>query len=177
MTTLADTIVRVAQVGFFTMLVVAFAGKLDGWSVWHDTATGLPRPNWIGAEVYAYLVPASEVIVAGLVFAKPVAGLAACAGLLVVFTVVVWVITRRDNTLACNCFGTVSRGTITRRLALRDASLAGVAFVCGGVARRHGALGVPGAAYAMGVVAALVLLISVEWRAAPRLNRPTEPRS
>lgn len=91
-------------------------------------------PSWLGRRVFIYLLAAAELLIAAALLAMPsplfrVASWAA-TGLLLVFSVSVWIALRNGESFDCGCFGD-ENSPITWRMLGRNLLLTTFVFAAG----------------------------------------------
>lgn len=141
------------------LFLAAALGKFDRWAEWSRLSEEIPVPTLVRRAI-RLIVPAAEIVIVALTIAAPGAGLGAGGVVLAVFAIAVWVLARELEGRECNCFGAVAPGTISARLALRNATLA---LLAGGgwylaSTQRAPALSL-GAVVATGLTGAVVLTV------------------
>ncbi len=120
------TVARVAGLVLAAVLVVAAGAKLVRRG---DTGRELESLGLVAPEVLAWLVPAAELGVAGLLVLVPVWGGMAAFALLVAFTTVLVRVLRSGRAVSCNCFGALSSRPISPTTLLRNLALLALALV------------------------------------------------
>lgn len=112
--------VRLAAWALAVVLAVAAGAKLVGRA---DTGDEMAQLGLAAPGVLAWLVPAAELVAAGLLVVVPAWGGIFAFALLAAFTAVLVQVLRSGRTVSCNCFGgltsrPVSRWSVARNLVL-----------------------------------------------------------
>jgi thiol-disulfide isomerase/thioredoxin len=117
-------VVQLVAAAYAALFAAAALGKATAWESWSALAedvAGKAKP------VVRPAVPAGEVALAVALIVVPAFGLAATAGALGLFAVVVIRVRGRLAGRDCGCFGRFSSGKLSGRLAARNAVLAAAA--------------------------------------------------
>ena len=146
------------------VLGTAFAGKLRGPRPFHalvSTMTELGMPAMFAIRPVAALVLALELAATVLVITVPLVGYPIAAALLLAFTAVVINALRRDEPVACRCFGAstapIGPAHVVRNLLLLAVAGSGAALYA------SGSTGELGLVLVLGVTGVLVGSLVTRW--------------
>jgi methylamine utilization protein MauE len=153
------------------LLAVVFAAagvaKLRDVAAVSATLRELPGVREPVVRPLAGLLIGTELAVAVLLFAAPVAGLALGVALLLGFAALAAALARGGRQVRCACFGNVSDSVLGRSTVLRNLALAAVAVVALGLGSEPGVASAPAVLLGL-ALAAGAAMTSLCWAAARR---------
>jgi uncharacterized membrane protein YphA (DoxX/SURF4 family) len=103
-------VARIAATALALVLVVAAGAKLRQPD---RTGADLAQLGLAAPRVLAWLVPAAELVAAGLLVAVPAWGGIFAFALLAAFSAVLIQVLRSAQTVSCNCFGALGRQPVS----------------------------------------------------------------
>lgn len=105
-----------------TILGAAAISKMDDWRGWSNASARLFSGR-VASRGVRLLLPAGEAGTAAILVFRPIVGLAMTVALFAVLTAGAAWLARSHSGTICACFGSLMRGTIGRRLVMRNTAL------------------------------------------------------
>jgi uncharacterized membrane protein HdeD (DUF308 family) len=120
---LPPEVLRAAAAACALLLLSAALGKMDSWRAWSVTTSQLFSSSPRFGRAVRFLIPLAELVVGIAVIIRPKVGLFFASLLVAAFSLGVGSLVRNHRGSMCNCFGPLSRSTISYGLSMKNGAL------------------------------------------------------